>query len=374
MYDLEMFNELGYCRGVENYSRHLTGRNPGEPPPTLFDYLPEDTLVVIDESHQSIPQIRGMYNGDRSRKQNLVDFGFRLPSALDNRPLKFEEWEKRVGQAIYVSATPGPYELTRAGGVVIEQIIRPTGLLDPEVEVRPVRGQIDDLLHEVRERVTHGERTLVTTLTKKMAEDLTDYYGDLGVRVRYLHSEIETLERIKILRDLRKGEFDVLVGINLLREGLDLPEVSLVAILDADKEGFLRSESSLIQTIGRTARNSRGKAILYADTMTDSMRRAINETDRRRAKQMSFNEENGITPQSIIKPIEATLVTAYEADYFKVPVNLEEFEEYSAEKLAETILRLDQEMRDAARKFEFERAAELRDKIKYLRERELEVA
>jgi len=374
MYDLEMFNELGYCRGVENYSRHLTGRNPGEPPPTLFDYLPEDTLVVIDESHQSIPQIRGMYNGDRSRKQNLVDFGFRLPSALDNRPLKFEEWEKRVGQVIYVSATPGPYELTKSVGVVIEQIIRPTGLLDPEVEVRPIRGQIDDLLHEVRERAAQGERTLVTTLTKKMAEDLTDYYGDLGVRVRYLHSEIETLERIKILRDLRKGEFDVLVGINLLREGLDLPEVSLVAILDADKEGFLRSESSLIQTIGRTARNARGKAILYADTMTNSMLRAINETDRRRAKQTSFNEENGITPQSIIKPIEATLVTAYEADYFKVPVNLEDFEEYSAEKLAETIVRLDQEMRDAARKFEFERAAELRDKIKYLRERELEVA
>jgi excinuclease ABC subunit B len=374
MYDLEMFNELGYCRGVENYSRHLTGRNPGEPPPTLYDYLPEDTLVVIDESHQSIPQIRGMYNGDRSRKQNLVDFGFRLPSALDNRPLKFEEWEKRVGQVIYVSATPGPYELTKSGGVVIEQIIRPTGLLDPEVEVRPVRGQIDDLLHEVRERVARGERTLVTTLTKKMAEDLTDYYSDLGVRVRYLHSEIETLERIKILRDLRKGEFDVLVGINLLREGLDLPEVSLVAILDADKEGFLRSESSLIQTIGRAARNARGKAILYADKMTDSMRNAISETDRRRAKQTAFNEEHGITPQSIVKPIEATLVTAYEADYFKVPVNLEDFEEYSAEKLAETIARLDQDMRDAARKFEFERAAELRDKIKYLKERELEVS
>jgi excinuclease ABC subunit B len=374
MYDLEMFNELGYCRGVENYSRHLTGRQPGEPPPTLYDYFSEDMLIVVDESHQSIPQIRGMYNGDRSRKQNLVDYGFRLPSALDNRPLKFEEWEKRVGQVIYVSATPGPYELTKSGGVVIEQIIRPTGLLDPEVEVRPVRGQIDDLLHEVRERVERSERTLVTTLTKKMAEDLTDYYSDLGIRVRYLHSEVETLERIKILRDLRKGEFDVLVGINLLREGLDLPEVSLVAILDADKEGFLRSESSLIQTIGRAARNARGKAILYADKMTDSMRNAINETNRRRAKQMAFNEEHGITPQSIIKPIEATLVTAYEADYFKVPVNLEDFEEYSAEKLAETIARLDQEMRDAARKFEFERAAELRDKIKYLKERELEVA
>jgi excinuclease ABC subunit B len=374
LYDLEMLREVGYCSGIENYSRHLDQRPAGSPPWTLIDYLPSEYLLIIDESHMSIPQIRGMYNGDRSRKQNLVDYGFRLPSALDNRPLKFEEWEKRVGQVIYVSATPGPYELTKSGGVVIEQIIRPTGLLDPEVEVRPVRGQIDDLLHEVRERVERNERVLVTTLTKKMAEDLTDYYSDLGIRVRYLHSEVETLERIKILRDLRKGEFDVLVGINLLREGLDLPEVSLVAILDADKEGFLRSESSLIQTIGRAARNARGKAILYADTMTDSMRRAINETNRRRAKQMAFNEEHGITPQSIIKPIEATLVTAYEADYFKVPVNLEDFEEYSAERLAETIARLDQEMREAARNFEFERAAELRDKIKYLRERELEIA
>ncbi len=374
MYDLEMFNELGFCRGVENYSRHMTGRMPGEPPPTLFDYFPEDTIVVIDESHQTIPQIRGMYNGDRSRKQNLVDYGFRLPSALDNRPLKFEEWERRAGQVIYVSATPGPYELTKSSGVVIEQIIRPTGLLDPEVEVRPVRGQIDDLLHEVRERVERKERVLVTTLTKKMAEDLTDYYSDLGIRVRYLHSEIETLERIKILRDLRRGEFDVLVGINLLREGLDLPEVSLVAILDADKEGFLRSGQSLIQTIGRAARNARGKAMLYADVMTASMRMAIDETNRRRGRQIVFNEENGITPQSIIKPIEATLVTAYEADYFKVPVNLEDFEDYTPEKLAETIARLDHEMRSAAKKFEFERAAELRDKIKYLRERELEMA
>jgi excinuclease ABC subunit B len=373
MYDLEMFNELGFCRGVENYSRHLTGRMPGEPPPTLYDYFPEDMLVVVDESHQSIPQIRGMYNGDRSRKQTLVDFGFRLPSALDNRPLKFEEWERRVGQVIYVSATPGPYELTKSGGVVIEQIIRPTGLLDPEVDVRPIRGQIDDLLHEVRERVARRERVLVTTLTKKMSEDLTDYYGDLGIRVRYLHSEIETLERIKILRDLRKGEFDVLVGINLLREGLDLPEVSLVAILDADKEGFLRSESSLIQTIGRAARNANGKAILYADVVTDSMRKAIDETNRRRNKQMDFNKENGITPQSIIKPIEATLVTAYEADYFKIPVNLEDFEEYSPEKLSETISNLEQEMRSAVKKLEFEKAAALRDKIKYLREREIEV-
>jgi excinuclease ABC subunit B len=374
MYDLEMFKQLGFCRGVENYSRHLTGRQPGEPPPTLFEYLPEDALVVVDESHQSIPQIRAMYTGDRSRKQNLVDFGFRLPSALDNRPLKFEEWEQRVHQAIYVSATPGPYELTQSGGEVVEQIIRPTGLLDPEVEVRPVRGQIDDLLGEVRERVARKERVLVTTLTKKMAEDLSDYYGELGVRVRYLHAEVETLERIKILRDLRRGEFDVLVGINLLREGLDLPEVSLVAILDADKEGFLRSEQSLIQTIGRTARNARGKALLYADKITESMRRAMEETNRRRTKQEAYNREHGITPESIIKPIEATLVTAYEADYFKVPLNLEAFDEYSPEKLRETIAQLEGEMREAAKKYEFERAAELRDKIKYLREREIEIA
>jgi excinuclease ABC subunit B len=371
MYDLEMFNELGYCRGVENYSRHLTQREIGAPPPTLFDYLPKDTLVIIDESHQSIPQIRGMYNGDRARKQTLVDFGFRMPSALDNRPLRFEEWEQRIGQAIYVSATPAAYELTQAGGEVVEQIIRPTGLLDPVVEVRPVRGQIDDLLGEVRLRVERGERVLVTTLTKKMSEDLADYYGDLGVRVRYMHSEIDTLERIKILRDLRRGEFDALIGINLLREGLDLPEVSLVAILDADKEGFLRSESSLIQTIGRAARNSAGRAILYADRITESMRRAIDETSRRRELQHQYNLEHGITPQSIIKPIEATLVTAYEADYFKVPLNLDEFEGYSRQKIEETINSLDHEMREAARKFEFEKAASLRDKIKYLRDREL---
>ena len=371
MYDLEMFNELGYCRGVENYSRHLTGKPVGSPPPTLFDYLPSDTLVIIDESHQSVPQIRGMYNGDRARKQTLVDFGFRLPSALDNRPLKFEEWEARVGQAIYVSATPGPYELTKAQGEIVEQIIRPTGLLDPVVDVRPVRGQIDDLLGEVRERVSRQERVLVTTLTKKMAEDLADYYSDLGIRVRYMHSEIDTLERIKILRDLRRGEFDVLVGINLLREGLDLPEVSLVAILDADKEGFLRSESSLIQTIGRAARHAQGKAILYADRMTDSMRRALDETSRRREKQHAFNLAHGITPQSIIKPIEATLVTAYEADYFKVPLQLDDYADYSREKLAETLTQLEGEMREAARQFQFERAASLRDKIKYLREREI---
>jgi excinuclease ABC subunit B len=371
MYDLEMFNELGYCRGVENYSRHLTGKPEGSPPPTLFDYLPSDTLIIIDESHQSIPQIRGMYNGDRARKQTLVDFGFRLPSALDNRPLKFEEWEARVGQAIYVSATPGPYELTKAEGVVVEQIIRPTGLLDPIVDVRPIRGQIDDLLGEVRERVSRQERILVTTLTKKMSEDLADYYSDLGIRVRYMHSEIDTLERIKILRDLRRGEFDVLVGINLLREGLDLPEVSLVAILDADKEGFLRSESSLIQTIGRAARHAQGKAILYADRVTESMRRALEETSRRREKQHAYNLAHGITPQSIVKPIEATLVTAYEADYFKVPLQLDDYADYSREKLAETLTQLESEMREAARQFQFERAASLRDKIKYLREREI---
>ncbi|HZS45726.1 MAG TPA: excinuclease ABC subunit UvrB [Blastocatellia bacterium] len=374
MYDLEMFRELGYCRGVENYSRHLTGRKPGEPPPTLLDYLPTDAMMVVDESHQTIPQIRGMYHGDRSRKSNLVEYGFRLPSAMDNRPLNFEEWESRVGQVVFVSATPGPYELTKTSGEVIEQIIRPTGLLDPEVEVRPVKGQIDDLLHEIRERVKKNERILVTTLTKRMSEDLTEYYTEVGVSCRYLHSEVETLERIKILRDLRRGEFDVLIGINLLREGLDLPEVSLVAILDADKEGFLRSEQSLIQTIGRAARNSNGKAILYADKETDSMRRAMEETRRRRVLQETYNKENGITPQTIIKPVEATLVTIYEADYFKVPTDIDKYEEYTPEKLEAMIRKLDGEMRDAAKKFEFERAAELRDKIKYLKERQLELA
>ena len=371
MYDLEMLNALGTCRGIENYSRHFTGKNEGDPPPTLYDYLPKDTIVVVDESHQSIPQIRAMYKGDRSRKTTLVEYGFRLPSAMDNRPLKFEEWQERTGQIIYVSATPGPYELEQTGGEYIEQVIRPTGLLDPEVEVRPIRGQIDDLLDEVRERTARKERVLVTTLTKKMSEDLTDYYAELGVKVRYLHSEIITLERVKILRDLRRGEFDVLVGINLLREGLDLPEVSLVAILDADKEGFLRSASSLIQTIGRAARNSSGKAILYADKMTDSMRFAIGETERRRAKQLLHNAAHGITPQSIIKAIDTTLVTAYEADYFKVPTNLEAFDEYSPAKLRETIGQLEFEMRESAKKFEFEKAAELRDKIKYLKEREI---
>ncbi|HEY9404474.1 MAG TPA: excinuclease ABC subunit UvrB [Pyrinomonadaceae bacterium] len=371
MYDLEMIKEMGFCRGIENYSRHLTGKNPGDPPPTLLDYLPRDTMVVIDESHQTVPQVRGMFNGDQSRKRTLVEYGFRLPSALDNRPLNFDEFNERIGQVIYVSATPGPYELTKAGGEVIEQIIRPTGLTDPQVVVRPVKGQIDDLLEECRVRAERNERVLVTTLTKKMSEDLTEYFTEVGVRVRYLHSDIETLERIKILRDLRRGEFDVLVGINLLREGLDLPEVSLVAILDADKEGFLRSESSLIQTIGRAARHSSGTAILYADRITDSMKRAIDETERRRTIQQDYNLEHGITPQTIIKPIDATLVTAYEADYFKVPLELEAFEEYSRDKIDGTIARLEAEMRHAAKQMEFERAAELRDRIKYLREREL---
>jgi len=373
MFDLEMIKEMGFCRGIENYSRHLTGKKPGEPPPTLLDYLPRDTLIVIDESHQSVPQVRGMFEGDQSRKRTLVEYGFRLPSALDNRPLNFKEFEARIGQTIYVSATPGPYELTKSSGEVIEQIIRPTGLMDPEVEVHPVKGQIDHLLEECRQRAEQHERVLVTTLTKRMAEDLTEYFTEVGVRVRYLHSDIETLERIKILRDLRRGEFDVLVGINLLREGLDLPEVSLVAILDADKEGFLRSEQSLIQTIGRAARNARGKAILYADRITDSMKRAMDETTRRREIQEVFNRENGITPQTIIKPIEATLITASEADYFKMPTEVDQIEDYSPANIEATIARLEVEMRAAAKRFEFEKAAELRDRIKVLRDRELQL-
>ncbi|HEY6121003.1 MAG TPA: excinuclease ABC subunit UvrB [Pyrinomonadaceae bacterium] len=373
MFDLEMIKEMGFCRGIENYSRHLTGKKPGEPPPTLLDYLPRDSMIVIDESHQSVPQVRGMFEGDQSRKRTLVEYGFRLPSALDNRPLNFSEFEARIGQTVYVSATPGPYELTKSGGEVIEQIIRPTGLMDPEVEIHPVKGQIDHLLEECRQRAEKKERVLVTTLTKRMAEDLTEYFTEVGVRVRYLHSDIETLERIRILRDLRRGEFDVLVGINLLREGLDLPEVSLVAILDADKEGFLRSEQSLIQTIGRAARNSRGKAILYADRITDSMKRAVDETNRRRAIQEVYNREQGIIPQTIVKPIESTLITASEADYFKVPLEVEQPEDYLPENLDATIGRLENEMRGAAKRFEFERAAELRDRIKALRERELQL-
>ncbi len=372
MYDLEMIKEMGFCHGIENYSRHLTGKTPGEPPPTLLDYLPKDALMVIDESHQTIPQLGAMYKGDQSRKGTLVEYGFRLPSAKDNRPLSFQEFEQRVGQTIYVSATPGPYELTKTEGEVIEQIIRPTGLLDPIVEVRPVSGQIDDLLEECRVRAERNERVLVTTLTKRMAENLSEYFAEVGVKVNYLHSEILTLERIKILRDLRRGEFDVLVGINLLREGLDLPEVSLVAILDADKEGFLRSERSLIQTMGRAARNADGKAILYADKITRSMENAIGETQRRRAIQEEYNAEHGITPTTIVKSIDATLVTAYEADYFKVPLNLDGFEEYSPQQLKETIAQLEREMRHAAKEMKFEHAAELRDKLRYLRDRQIE--
>jgi len=372
MYDLEMIKEMGFCRGIENYSRHLTGKKPGEPPPTLLDYLPGNALMVIDESHQTVPQLGAMFKGDQSRKGTLVEYGFRLPSAKDNRPLNFQEFEARVGQTIYVSATPGPYELTKTAGEVIEQIIRPTGLLDPRVEVRPVKGQIDDLLEECRTRAERNERVLVTTLTKRMAENLSEYFAEVGVRVTYLHSDIHTLERIKILRDLRRGEFDVLVGINLLREGLDLPEVSLVAILDADKEGFLRSERSLIQTMGRAARNADGLAILYADKITKSMETAIDETTRRREIQEEYNTEHGITPTTIVKPVEATLVTAYEADYFKVPLEIDKFEEYSPKQLKETIAQLEADMRAAARDMKFEQAAEIRDRLRYLRDRELE--
>ncbi|PYQ41597.1 MAG: excinuclease ABC subunit B [Acidobacteria bacterium] len=372
MFDLEMLREVGHCHGIENYSRHLSGRRPGEPPPTLLDYLPKDALMIIDESHQSVPQVRAMFHGDRQRKSTLVEFGFRLPSALDNRPLSFEEFEQRVGQAVYVSATPGPYELQKAGGVVVEQVIRPTGLIDPQVSVRPVKGQVDDLLAEIRMRVAANQRVLVTTLTKRMAEDLTEYYHDLGVRVRYLHSDIETLERVKILRDLRKGEFDVLVGINLLREGLDLPEVSLVAILDADKEGFLRSGGSLIQTMGRAARHLEGTAILYADKMTDSMKFAIGETTRRRGIQEAYNQEHGITPETITKHLGELLSSVYEADYVGVPEIEETPEERyrSIDEIEKEIKALEKTMREAAKALEFERAAQVRDRIKNLRSRE----
>jgi len=368
MFDLEMMREIGYCHGIENYSRHLSGRRPGEPPPTLLDYLPADALTVVDESHQTVPQIRGMWAGDRSRKDVLVAYGFRLPSALDNRPLDFKEWQERIGQVVHVSATPGPWELEKAGGVYVEQIIRPTGLVDPTIDVRPVQGQVDDLLAEIRDRAARGERVLVTTLTKRMAEDLTGYYHELGVRVRYLHSDVDTLERIEILRDLRKGVFDVLVGINLLREGLDLPEVSLVAILDADKEGFLRSSGALIQTIGRAARHVRGTAILYADRRTDSMTRAIAETDRRRSIQEAYNVEHGITPASVIKAIDEVHRSVYDRDYLTVPVEHDPREAFRTEgELRAAVSREEAAMKAAAADLDFERAAALRDKVRKLR-------
>jgi excinuclease ABC subunit B len=372
MFDLEMIKEIGYCHGIENYSRHLTGRRAGQPPPTLLDYLPSDALVVIDESHQTVPQIRGMYHGDRSRKEVLVEYGFRLPSALDNRPLNFDEWEQRVHQLIYVSATPGPYELQKAGGVVVEQVIRPTGLMDPPIEVRPVKGQVDDLLAEIRDRAGRSERVLVTTLTKRMAEDLTQYYQELGVKVRYLHSDIDTLERVEILRDLRRGVFDVLVGINLLREGLDLPEVSLVAILDADKEGFLRSGGALIQTSGRAARNVRGQVIMYAETVTDSMKTAINETARRRALQADYNAAHGITPTSIVKSIDDVLKSVYERDYLGVPEAKSGRQTFRSQaELDAHLAALEKDMRSAAANLDFEKAATLRDEIRILKTRDL---
>jgi excinuclease ABC subunit B len=371
MFDLEMMREIGYCHGIENYSRHFTGRLPGQPPPTLLDYLPQDALVIVDESHQTVPQIRGMYFGDRSRKEVLVEYGFRLPSALDNRPLNFEEWEQRVPQVVFVSATPGPYELAKAGGVVVEQVIRPTGLMDPPIEVRPVKGQVDDLLAEIRDRAARKERVLVTTLTKRMAEDLTQYYQELGVRVRYLHSDIDTLERVEILRDLRRGTFDVLVGINLLREGLDLPEVSLVAILDADKEGFLRSAGSLIQTSGRAARNINGRVIMYADHMTDSMKSCIGETERRRTLQAAYNAAHGITPQSIVKSIDDVLSSVYERDYGAVPEPRAEVRFRTQAELDAHLRSLEQQMKQAAANLDFEKAAALRDEVKALRTRDL---
>ncbi len=369
MFDMEMIKQMGYCHGIENYSRHFSGRLPGEPPPTLLDYLPADALLMVDESHQTVPQIGGMYHGDRSRKNTLVNYGFRLPSALDNRPLTFEEFENRVHQTVYVSATPGPYEMTKAAGVVVEQIIRPTGLVDPQVEVRPIRGQVDDLLGEIRKRVERNERVLITTLTKRMAEDLHEYYAELGVKNAYMHSEVSTLDRVKILRNLRRGEIDVLIGVNLLREGLDLPEVSLVAVLDADKEGFLRSAGSLIQTMGRAARNVNGTAVLYADVMTDSMKKAMGETERRRRIQTDYNEANGITPQSIVKPIDMSLAAVAEADYVTPPLEDESVVELlSVEERNELIADLERKMREAAKAFEFEKAAQYRDRVKALKE------
>ncbi len=374
MFDLEIIKTVGYCRGIENYSRHLTGRLPGEPPPTLMDYFPSDAIVFIDESHVTVPQLRGMYEGDRSRKLNLVKYGFRLPSALDNRPLNFTEIQSRLPQSVYVSATPGPYELQRCGGEIVEQIIRPTGLMDPPIDVRPVKGQIEDLLEEIRQRAEQKERVLVTTLTKRMAEELSEYYTELGVAVCYLHSEINTLDRVKILRDLRLGKFDVLIGVNLLREGLDLPEVSLVAILDADKEGFLRSCTSLIQTSGRAARNVHGKVIMYADVVTHSMSKAIEETQRRRKIQQEYNQRNGITPQTILKPVDDTFLQMTQLDYSQISVVAEEIEEYSsAEEIRAEMTKLETQMKAAAERFEFEKAAEYRDKIKRLKEIDLQL-
>ena len=368
MFDLEMIRNIGYCHGIENYSRHFSGRLPGQAPPTLLDYLPHDALMFLDESHQTVPQLQGMYHGDRSRKETLVKFGFRLPSALDNRPLTFEEFENRVHQVVYVSATPGPYELTKTSGAVVEQIIRPTGLVDPEIDVRPIRGQVDDLLHEIRLRTERNERVLVTTLTKRMSEDLAEHYTEAGVKCAYLHSEISTLDRVRILRDLRRGTYDALIGVNLLREGLDLPEVSLVAILDADKEGFLRSTGSLIQTMGRAARHLNGRAVLYADVMTDSMRRAIEETVRRRTLQRTYNTANNIEPQSIIKPIDMMLVAIAEADYVTVPLEPEtEVGDVPPEQMESYLAGLEERMREAARKFDFKGAVEFRERIKKLR-------
>jgi len=372
LFDLEMFEEIGYCKGIENYSRHLTGRQPGEPPPTLLDYFPQNALIMIDESHVTMPQLEGMYHGDRSRKETLVEYGFRLPSALDNRPLMFAEFQERCNQAIYVSATPGDYELQQSNGRVVEQLIRPTGLMDPPIEVRPVKNQVDDLVGRVTERAEKGDRVLVTTLTKRMAEDLTEYYADLGIRVKYLHSEIDTLERTEIIRDLRLGKFDVLVGINLLREGLDIPEVSMVAILDADREGFLRSERALIQTCGRAARNVDGKVLMYAETITPSMAKAIEETNRRRTIQADYNQQHGITPETIRKSIHDLLTSVYEADYYTVPVVREEDEEYvSPREIPEVIKRLKKEMREAAEQLEFEKAAQIRDRLQRLQQQVL---
>src|SRR4029077_6827336 len=373
LYDLELLEEMGFCPGIENYSRHLTGRQPGEPPPTLLSYFPNDFLLFIDESHVTVPQIGGMYRGDRSRKETLVEYGFRLPSALDNRPLNFDEFQACWNQVIYVSATPANYEMKQSDGAIVEQLIRTTGLTDPEGMIRPARNQVDDLLEEIRKRVERKERVLVTTLTKRMAEDLTDYYQDLNVKVRYLHSDIQTLERVEIIRDLRTGVFDVLVGINLLREGLDLPEVSLVAILDAAKEGFLRSDRSLIQTIGRAARNVHGTVILYADGITDSMKRAMDETQRRRRLQAAFNKEHGITPQTVIRSLGSPLVRIYDADYFDIPVAAEQGDKYGPGELPRMIRQLKKEMKQAAEQLEFEKAAELRDRIRGLEERELKV-